>query len=118
MQIWKNDSPDMTEPAGHFGGLKSTDIIPFAGRHYAVQLAVVPPGGGGHSHSHDTFDQLFYILDGQLTFTVDDETFELTAGQSVLLQPTEPHGTLNEGSTDTRVLVVTVDLGQVNGGAA
>ncbi|WP_347312089.1 cupin domain-containing protein [Defluviimonas sp. SAOS-178_SWC] len=106
----------MTEPAGHFGGLKSTDIVPFAGRNYAVQMAIVPPGGGGHSHHHETLDQIFYIVGGQLTFTVGDETFELKTGQSVLLEPMDPHGTLNEGASDTTVLVVTIEQDERKGG--
>lgn len=101
----------MTEPPGHFGGLVSTDIFPFSEGNFAVQKAIVPPGAGGESHHHESWSQVFYILDGQLTFDTGSRRFELTSGQSVLFEPLEPHGTVNEGDRDTTVLVVTVEQG-------
>lgn len=111
MKVWLNDNPTMTEPEGHFGGLASTDIIPFKGRNFAFQKANVPPGGGGLSHSHDEWAQVFYIAEGQMTFDTGEERFVLTAGQSVLFEPHEPHGTINEGASDATVLVITVEQG-------
>lgn len=108
MHISTNESPPVTEPAGHFGGLVSADIVPFAGRNFAFQRAAVPPGGGGHPHHHDSWAQVFHIVSGQLSFDVDGHQFTLEAGQSVLLEPGESHGTINRGSVDTHVLVITV----------
>lgn len=108
MLISDNKSPIMTEPAGHFGGLVSMDIVPFAGRNFAFQRAIVPPGGGGHAHHHENWAQVFHIVSGQLSFDVDGRQFTLEAGQSVLLEPGESHGTINRGNVDTHVLVITV----------
>jgi quercetin dioxygenase-like cupin family protein len=108
MLVWTNEDPVIVEPAGHFGGLPSTDIVSFAGRNFAVQRAVVPPQGGGNPHRHDSWAQVFYVVSGELSFDVDGKQFTLNAGQSVLLEPGESHGTINRGDTDTHVLVVTV----------
>jgi len=108
MEIWKNESPQWVTPPDHFGGLTSTDIVPFAGRNFAVQISNVPPGGGGELHHHDDWAQVFYIVAGQLTFDTGNERFTLVAGQSVLFDPKDPHYTLNEGDGDTTALVMTI----------
>ena len=108
MQIWRNQTGDGYTPPAHFGGLTVRDIVPFEEGNYAVQIATIPPGGGGESHHHETWSQLFYIVDGQMTFDTGAEKFELSSGQSVLFEPHDPHGTLNEGSRDTLALVFTI----------
>lgn len=109
MHIWRNEHPDAWRmPPGHFGGLKATDIVPFEGRDFAVQIAVIPPGGGGELHHHETWSQVFYIVEGQMTFETGQDRFELVAGESVLFEPMDPHHTLNEGRGDTLALVFTV----------
>ena len=79
MQIWHNENPERVTPPDHFGGLTSTDIVPFAGRNFAVQLSNIPPGGGGELHHHDDWAQVFYIVAGQLTFDTGNERFTLVA---------------------------------------
>lgn len=108
MQIWRNGAAEGYTPPAHFGGLKVNDIVAFEGRDFAVQIATIPPGGGGELHHHETWSQLFYIVDGQMTFDTGAERFELVSGQSVLFEPLDPHETLNEGTSDTRALVFTV----------
>lgn len=85
-------------------------FVPAAGQDKAraVQIATIPPGGGGESHYHETWSQLFYIVDGQMTFDTGAGRFEMVSGQSVLFEPHDPHGTLDEGTGDTLALVFTV----------
>lgn len=108
MQIWRNENVESFTPPGHFGGLKVSDIVPFAGRNFSVQVSTAPPGGGGDMHHHDDWAQVFYVMDGQLTFDTGKERFTLHAGQGVLLEPGDPHYTLNEGDRPSVSLVITV----------
>jgi quercetin dioxygenase-like cupin family protein len=109
MQIWHNDNPDTFTPPGHFGGLKVADIVPFEGHNFSVQVSTAPPGAGGEMHHHESWAQVFYVMQGQLTFDTGKERFTLEAGQSVLFDPFDPHYTLNEGESDSVSLVITID---------
>ncbi len=107
MQIWKGEGERFTPPA-HFGGLKVANIVPLAGHNFSVQVSVAPPGGGGEKHHHDDWSQVFYVLDGELTFDTGKERFTLQAGEAVLFEPGDPHATINEGQRDSVSLVMTI----------
>ena len=40
---------------------------------YAIWEALVPPGGGPPPHVHSREEEGFYILEGEITFTVNGE---------------------------------------------
>lgn len=109
MQKWNSSKSEPFTPPGHFGGLKVLDIVPFAGRNFSVQVSSAPPGAGGEMHHHDTWAQVFYVVEGELTFDTGRERFTLREGESVLFEPGDPHYTLNEGAEESISLVITVD---------
>ena len=47
---------------------------------YALWEALVPPGGGPPPHVHSREEEGFYVLDGEITFTVNGERVVATAG--------------------------------------
>lgn len=47
---------------------------------YAMLEAIVPPGGGPPPHIHRREEESFYILEGEITFTVDEEKIVATTG--------------------------------------
>jgi mannose-6-phosphate isomerase-like protein (cupin superfamily) len=53
--------------------------------------------------------QLFYVVEGELTFDTGKESFTLTKGQAVLFDPGDPHYTINKGDELSQCLVITVD---------
>lgn len=109
MHIYRNTDAKFIEPAGHFGGLRSTDMVGWdKGGNYAIQFAVVPPGGGGDDHNHDVEHQTFIVLQGEYNFRSGDIEFSLAAGESVLFEPGEYHETVNRSDADVHCLVVTV----------
>ena len=110
MQIWKNGNAPGFTPPNHFGGLNVLDIVPFKGSKFSVQVSKAPVGGGGELHHHDHWSQVFYIVEGELSFETGKESFTLTKGQAVLFEPGDPHATLNRGKTESVSLVITVDL--------
>ena len=109
MHIWRSEERETFVPDGHFGGLEVADVVPFAGRNYSVQVSYAPPGGGGELHHHDDWEQVFYVMKGELTFDTGEERFTLRAGESVTFAPRESHATLNEGDADSVSMVITIE---------
>jgi quercetin dioxygenase-like cupin family protein len=55
-------------------------------------------------HSHDSFDETVFGLDGVTTFTVGGERVDLKPGESVFIPRGVIHGFTNEGDVDSRML--------------
>ena len=108
MKIWKEKNPETFTPPAHFGGLKVANIVPFGERELSVQLSRAPVGAGGEMHHHDTWSQVFFVMEGELTFDTGKERFTLQEGEAVLFEPKDPHFTLNEGKKDSVSMVITV----------
>jgi quercetin dioxygenase-like cupin family protein len=60
-----------------------------------------------NDHTHPTEDEMFYVLDGSLTFRCGDRTFDLEAGGFVFLPRGIKHGYTIHGDDPARLLVVT-----------
>ncbi len=60
-----------------------------------------PPGGGAVLHTHP-YEEVFVTLEGQATFTVGEETIEVSAGQIVVAPAGVPHRFVNSGSGPLR----------------
>ena len=79
---------------------------------YSTKKGKEPP-----SHTHETEDEMFYVLEGAITFRCGSETFDLEKGGFVFL----PHGiehayTIQNGDT-VRLLVITSPVrARISGG--
>jgi len=47
---------------------------------YALWEAIVPPGGGPPLHVHSREEEGFYVLEGEITFTIGDKRLVASAG--------------------------------------
>lgn len=108
MKIWKSGDAVGVTPPNHFGGLNVLDIVPFKDRNFSIQVSKAPPGGSGALHHHENWAQLFYVIEGELSFDTGSENFTLTEGQAVLFEPNDPHATENRSDRLSISLVVTV----------
>ena len=76
----------------------------------AVQTWELPPGASEGLHTHEPdeqpLDELYLVLAGTGRMHVDDETYEITAGDSVLATAGTSHDLANTGPHTLRVLVV------------
>jgi len=61
----------------------------------------MPPGGGVRLHKH-SYEEIFIIQEGAVTFTVDATTIEAQAGQIVIVPPETPHKFINSGERPLR----------------
>src|SRR3954454_20158727 len=63
---------------------------------YALWEAIVPPGGGPPPHAHSREQEGFYVLDGEITLTVDGERTVAAAGTFANMPVGVPHAFRNE----------------------
>jgi quercetin dioxygenase-like cupin family protein len=57
-------------------------------------------------HSHDTFEETIYGLEGTTTWTIDGETTEVGPGMAVCVQRGQIHGFQNHGSVNATFLAI------------
>lgn len=76
----------------------------------AVQTWELPPAGfeGMHAHTeHDLpLEEIYIVLDGTGRMRVDEETFDIATGDSVLARAGTSHDLRNTGDGPLRVLVI------------
>lgn len=72
---------------------------------YCLAESVVPPGGGPPPHVHTREDEAFYVLEGEITFTVDGRTIVGTAGTFLQAPRGTPHAFKNNSAAPARMLV-------------
>ncbi len=71
---------------------------------YSVIVSTTPPGGGAPPHVHEIEDELFYVLEGEFSFTCGEETFLAKKGAVVVLPKGKPHAFKNTGGTTGRMM--------------
>jgi len=75
------------------------------GKNISVTLFAFAKGEEISSHSSEG-DALVYILDGKSKITVDEETFEVVKGQSIVMPAGVPHALYAEENFKMLLLVV------------
>jgi quercetin dioxygenase-like cupin family protein len=78
---------------------------------YALWEALVPPGGGPPPHVHSREEEGFYILEGEITLTVNGERVVATAGMFANMPVGTPHSFKNESSKPARMLISVAPAG-------
>jgi mannose-6-phosphate isomerase-like protein (cupin superfamily) len=72
---------------------------------FVLAEALIPPGGGPPPHIHLREDEMFYVLEGQISFVFDDKTFVAGPGKAVFLPRGKVHTFANRTSEPARALV-------------
>lgn len=74
---------------------------------YAMFEAIVPPGGGPPPHVHHREEEAFYVLEGEITFTVNGERIVAGPGTFANMPIGSLHSFKNE-SRETAKMIITV----------
>lgn len=69
---------------------------------YATAKGEEPP-----DHTHETEDEMFYVLEGAVSFRAGDETFDVERGGFVFLPSGVEHGYTIRSDGEVRLLVIT-----------
>src|SRR5438477_6586055 len=78
---------------------------------YAMCEAIVPPGGGPPPHVHSREEEGFYILEGEITFTINGERVVAKAGTFANMPVGTPHSFKNESDRPARMLISVAPAG-------
>jgi mannose-6-phosphate isomerase-like protein (cupin superfamily) len=74
-------------------------------------ITIQPQRSGPPEHAHTAEDDSFYLLEGELTFTVDGEEVVAGAGTFVLVPPGVRHTFANRGDAVARFVNVHAPAG-------
>jgi mannose-6-phosphate isomerase-like protein (cupin superfamily) len=75
-----------------------------------IESAVPPDFTGPPLHHHD-FDETFYLIEGELTFQLRDDLFQVKAGEVAFAPRGVPHTFTNLGAGPARYLIVCTPAG-------
>jgi quercetin dioxygenase-like cupin family protein len=78
---------------------------------YALWEAIVPPGGGPPPHVHSREEEGFYILEGEITFTIDGERLVAKTGMFANMPVGIPHSFTNESGRPAKMLISVAPAG-------
>ncbi len=71
-----------------------------------VDHLVVPPGASVGSHQHRGVAEFYYVMNGEGTITVRNETATIRSGDAVPIRLNEAHGVSNSGSQPLELMIV------------
>jgi mannose-6-phosphate isomerase-like protein (cupin superfamily) len=77
----------------------------FGGVEASVIFVDAAPGEGPSLHEHD-YAELFFVLDGEATFSDGNDERTVGAGGVVIVPPGQPHAFVNRGSSRLRQIDV------------
>lgn len=100
-------------PAIYIGGDLYTLLASGAetGGAYAAFEAIVPPGGGPPPHVHTREDEMFYVLEGEVTFTQGAQPIIAQPGTWVHAPRNLPHRFHNATTLPAKMLIIVLPAG-------
>ena len=75
-----------------------------------VGRVTIEAGKRNSEHYHPDCDETLYLLEGELTHTLGDESVTLEPGDCIHIPAGEPHQGINDGDVDA-VAVISYDTG-------
>ena len=69
---------------------------------------ILPPGASIGLHCHDDDEEYYYILSGQGIMTLDNNQFDVQAGDCTCVFPGGRHALKNTGDTELRFIVICI----------
>jgi quercetin dioxygenase-like cupin family protein len=81
-------------------------LAPDTDGHLSMTEELIPPGMDFRSHRHLNTVELFYVLEGEIEFIVDDEPMIADAGCFLRIAKGQSHGFANRTSAAARLLAI------------
>ena len=75
--------------------------------HSLAQIQIAP-GKSSSLHYHKSSEEIYFILNGEGSMSLDGKEFTLIPGQACLIQPGEVHQISNQGDTELEFLAYCV----------
>jgi uncharacterized cupin superfamily protein len=98
-------------PKGRFGfSRRSVFTCEESGAPFDMDRVILPPGKRNFPHhSHAALWEMYYVVSGTATFRIDQESHEVTEGDSVMCPPGMAHQIINESNSDVVYLIISND---------
>ena len=74
---------------------------------------VLPPGTSIGYHQHNCIEEIYYVMAGSGYMTVNDTTWEISAGDAAGCRRGESHGLYNHSNEDLEIFVLQVDVDDI-----
>ena len=71
----------------------------------SVKQELMPPDTAEHLHYHEKATQVFFIIKGKATFTIDGVESELKPEQGIEIKPGQKHFISNKETTDLEFIL-------------
>lgn len=66
--------------------------------------SVFKPGQSCEEHSHETMFEIYFVLSGSATLTINHSPFTINQNDCITIEPKEVHSMANNGSEDLVLL--------------
>ena len=107
----QSDNPNLP----HIGLVGDTYTILVVGKDAAGRYCLIdmhiPPGGGPPPHRHD-FEEMFYILEGEVEASFRGKKTMIRAGETINIPANAPHQFQNKSGQAARLLCLCSPAGQ------
>jgi mannose-6-phosphate isomerase-like protein (cupin superfamily) len=109
------EAPDYTgEAPGAFLGYArpmGAEQLAFNVRVLAPHSTHMPPGGDpGAGHSHDTMEEIYFVVSGEITIKLGDEVVTLGPLDAALIPPATVRSYRNDGDAEAVVAMYSVKV--------
>lgn len=108
MLIRFNEMPARTSP-GMNGGTGEMTAKMYMDKNCKIIPCVIHKGGSIGLHTHNTSDDINYVISGTGKAVCDGETEELTAGVCHVCQKGSEHSIINTGDDDLVLITIVVE---------
>jgi uncharacterized cupin superfamily protein len=105
-----DDAPDVL---GDYPGEMRFLTGPLDAEQVALTYRRMPPGTGGrgsYGHRHTTQEELYLVVDGTLTFKLDDDLLEAGPGAAVRVAPSTARSVHNDTDEDAILVIASIKL--------
>jgi quercetin dioxygenase-like cupin family protein len=77
---------------------------------HQLQVVTIPPETRQRLHSHEKQTEVFYILEGEATLTLNDVDYAAKPGDAFICSPGDIHNVWNKTDRDFRLVVFKINL--------
>lgn len=88
----------------------SSDLLP--GKVQMVNWAIIPAGKSFRAHYHESLQELFVVIKGEVRVNVNHKEETLMEGDAALISPGEVHTMANERRDEAELLVVGIAVSE------
>jgi quercetin dioxygenase-like cupin family protein len=77
---------------------------------HLLQVVTIPPDTRQRLHSHERQTEVFYILEGEATLTINGVHFLAKPGDAFICSPGDVHNVWNKAKEEFRLVVFKINL--------